>query len=117
MSCIVLVHTSLVTKAVLVKRQDAWCGSRRRHLVKMAAEHSWQAYVQHAWGMDELMPLTKRGKNTFGGMGATIIDSLDTLWLLDMKDAFKAARDWVAESLVFDRSGRCYFTASCRRQC
>ena len=57
--------------------------------------------------MDELMPLTQRGKNSFGGLGATIVDSLDTLWLLDMKDAFKAARDWVADSLQFDRCMLC----------
>ena len=43
-----------------------------------------------------------RGKDSFGGMGATLVDSLDTLWLLGMKDAFQRARDWVAASLRFD---------------
>ena len=43
-----------------------------------------------------------RGKNSFGGMGATLVDSLDTLWLLGLKDAFQRARDWIASSLRFD---------------
>lgn len=55
-----------------------WC--RRRQAIKAAAQHSWDAYVQHAWGMDELMPLSAKGKNSFGALGATICDSLDTLW-------------------------------------
>ena len=55
-------------------------GYRRRQAIKAAAEHSWSGYVQHAWGMDELMPLSGRGKNSFGGLGATLVDTLDLLW-------------------------------------
>lgn len=76
---------------------------RRQAAVKAAAQHSWQAYVTYAWGMDELMPLTQRGKNSFGGLGCTIVDSLDTLWLMGMKESFAEARNWVAEALQFDR--------------
>ena len=35
------------------------------------------------------MPLNKSGRNSFGGLGATIIDSLDTLHMLGMKAEFK----------------------------
>ena len=45
----------------------------------------------------------KRGKDGFGGVGATMVDSLDTLWLMGLKDEFKAARDWTANELSFDR--------------
>ena len=55
---------------------------RRREAVRAATKHAWDSYVQYAWGYDELCPLNKSGKNTFGGLGATIVDSLDTLWLL-----------------------------------
>ncbi|EIE24199.1 glycoside hydrolase [Coccomyxa subellipsoidea C-169] len=65
--------------------------------------HSWAGYAQHAWGFDELMPLTQNGKNSFGGLGATIVDSLDTLWLMGLKDEFKAARDWVVNELSFNK--------------
>ena len=34
----------------------------------------------------------------------TIVDALDTLWIMDMKDEFQLGRDWVAESLNFDKN-------------
>jgi mannosyl-oligosaccharide alpha-1,2-mannosidase len=55
-------------------------------------------------GYDELQPLTKRGKNAFGGLGATVIDSLDTLWIMGLKDQYSRARNWVSERLHFDRN-------------
>ncbi|KAK9817686.1 hypothetical protein WJX72_000621 [[Myrmecia] bisecta] len=76
---------------------------RRRQDVKAAMKHAWDAYVTYAWGFDELMPLTRRGKNSFGGLGATVLDALDTLWLMDLKDDFRRARDWVANDLNFDK--------------
>ncbi|BDA46113.1 Mannosyl-oligosaccharide 1,2-alpha-mannosidase IA [Coccomyxa sp. Obi] len=68
-----------------------------------AMKHSWKGYADKAWGYDELMPLTQNGKNTFGGLGATIVDSLDTLWLMGLKDEFKQARDWVVNELSFNK--------------
>jgi mannosyl-oligosaccharide alpha-1,2-mannosidase len=35
-------------------------------------------------------------------MGATIVDALDTLWIMGMKEEFNAGRDWVAQQLNFD---------------
>ena len=53
-------------------------------------QESWKVYEQYAMGEDELAPLSLKGKTSisFGGMAATLIDSLDTLWMLDMKDEF-----------------------------
>ena len=34
--------------------------------------------------------------------GATIVDSLDTLWLMGLNDEWQQARDWVASQLNFD---------------
>ena len=36
-------------------------------------------------------------------MGATLIDSLDTLWLMGLRREFARARTWVAAELDFDR--------------
>ena len=78
---------------------------RRRALVKGAMQHAWGNYVKYAFGHDELMPRSLRGKDPFGGLGATILDSLDTLWLMDMKAEYLQARDWVANDLNFTRYG------------
>ncbi|RLN03036.1 mannosyl-oligosaccharide 1,2-alpha-mannosidase MNS1-like [Panicum miliaceum] len=48
-------------------------------------------------------PQSKNGVNSFGGLGATLVDSLDTLYIMGLKEEFKKARDWVAESLDFDK--------------
>ena len=37
--------------------------------------------------------------DTFCGVGATLIDTLDTLWLMGMRREFARARDWVADEL------------------
>jgi mannosyl-oligosaccharide alpha-1,2-mannosidase len=67
-------------------------------------QHAWGSYVQYAWGTDELRPLSKRGHVWNGGhtLAATIIDSLDTLWIMGMKEDFQKARDFVVNELSFD---------------
>lgn len=45
---------------------------------------------------DELAPLSATGKNTFGGWAATLVDSLDTLWIMDLKEEFWEAVQAVA---------------------
>jgi mannosyl-oligosaccharide alpha-1,2-mannosidase len=40
---------------------------------------------------DELMPISGGSKTTFGGWGATLVDSIDALWIMDMKDEFEEA--------------------------
>lgn len=77
--------------------------TRKQEKIVEAMRHSWSGYVQYAWGFDELMPLSKSGKNSFGGLGATVVDSLDTLWLMGLKEEFKQARDWVVNELTFNK--------------
>mmetsp|Transcript_100838 Transcript_100838/g.271142 ORF Transcript_100838/g.271142 Transcript_100838/m.271142 type:complete len:593 (+) Transcript_100838:85-1863(+) len=67
--------------------------------------HAWHGYRQYAWGRDELRPLSKQGRDTFGGIGATVLDSLDTLWLMDFRDEFAEATGFVRDSLDFSRAG------------
>lgn len=39
-------------------------------------------------GHDELKPLSNKPKTTFGGWGATMVDSLSTLVIMDLTDEF-----------------------------
>ncbi|KAI1270374.1 glycoside hydrolase family 47 protein [Xylariaceae sp. FL1019] len=76
--------------------------NERRKEVKGAFVKSWNSYKERAWMFDELAPISGTGKNTFGGWAATLVDSLDALWILDLKDDFYeavravAALDWLA---------------------
>lgn len=78
----------------------------RRDKVKEMMKHGWDNYVRYAWGKNELRPISKRGHSAsiFGAsnMGATIVDGLDTLYIMGLHDEFKQGRDWIAENLDFD---------------
>ncbi|GFQ05649.1 mannosyl-oligosaccharide 1 2-alpha-mannosidase mns1 [Phtheirospermum japonicum] len=77
---------------------------QRREKVKDAMIHAWSSYEKYAWGHDELQPQTKNGVDSFGGLGATLIDALDTLYIMGLDEQFQRARDWVAESLDFNKN-------------
>lgn len=63
----------------------------RREQVKDAFRRCWSSYKERAWMYDELAPLTGGGRNTFGGWAATLVDALDTLWIMDLKADFHEA--------------------------
>lgn len=64
---------------------------KRRDAVKKAFRRSWDSYKKYAWMMDELAPVSGKSKNTFGGWAATLVDSLDTLWIMELYDDFHDA--------------------------
>ncbi|XP_066932693.1 mannosyl-oligosaccharide 1,2-alpha-mannosidase IA-like [Clytia hemisphaerica] len=78
----------------------------RRDFVRKMMKTAWDGYQNHAMGHNELKPLAKRGHSAgiFGSsqMGATVVDALDTLYIMGLKDEFKVARDWVAQHLSFN---------------
>ncbi|BAT81447.1 Mannosyl-oligosaccharide 1,2-alpha-mannosidase [Vigna angularis] len=76
---------------------------QRREKVKEAMLHAWGSYEKYAWGQDELQPQSKSGVNSFGGLGATLIDSLDTLYIMGLNEQFQKAREWVANTLDFNK--------------
>lgn len=73
---------SSAAKALRLTRQAA---------VKESFLHSWLGYKKHAWLADEVTPLTGRAKNSFGGWAATLVDALDSLWILGFVEEFKEA--------------------------
>ena len=66
---------------------------QRLGAVKSSFEHSWAGYKAHAWMKDELSPLDGGNMQAFGGWAATLVDSLDTLWIMGMKEEFDEAVD------------------------
>ncbi|KAI0468394.1 glycoside hydrolase family 47 protein [Xylaria cf. heliscus] len=75
----------------------------RRSEVKEAFVKSWKSYKNVGFGYDELMPVSGKGRDVpdFGGWGATLVDSLSTLWIMDLKDDFY---DAVAAAVNIDYS-------------
>ena len=79
----------------------------RRETMRVAVRdefiRTWSSYRARAWAEDELKPITGTGSKTFGGWGATLVDSLDTLWIMGMKDEFYEGVQAVA-AIDFGRS-------------
>lgn len=92
------------TKDISLSAEEEALWAERAEEVRGAMRHAWDGYRKYAWGMDEVMPKSKKGKNSFGSLGATIVDSLDTLWLMDLKDRFDDARGWIENHMRFDRN-------------
>merc|ERR1719500_1435294 len=80
---------------------------KRRDTVKGMMQHAWDGYAKYAWGKNEVRPVSLRGHTAsiFGqaSMGATIVDSLDTLYIMGMIDEYEKARGWVESELDFNK--------------
>ncbi|KAL2267153.1 hypothetical protein VTJ83DRAFT_4430 [Remersonia thermophila] len=82
-------------------------GTRRRQLrerraaVKRTMARCWGAYRKHAWLADEVTPVSGGPKNPFGGWGATLVDALDTLWIMGMRAEFREAVDAAETGINF----------------
>ncbi|KAH7153426.1 glycoside hydrolase [Dactylonectria macrodidyma] len=68
----------------------------RRDAVRDEFVRSYRSYRQFAWMKDELLPVAAAGKDTFGGWAATLVDSLDTLWIMGLDAEFHQAAQAVA---------------------
>lgn len=73
--------------------------------IKSEFKHAWEGYKKTAMGHDEVKPLTAAYDDPFNGWGATLVDSLDTLWIMDLKDEFSEAVDAV-KKIDFTTSAR-----------
>lgn len=78
----------------------------RARAVRDAFIKSWDSYKTNALLHDELAPISQGWKDTYGGWGVTLVDSLDTLWIMGLKREFYAALrhvaliDWTDESFL-----------------
>ncbi|KAG5644119.1 hypothetical protein DXG03_009065 [Asterophora parasitica] len=80
----------------------------KRDAVANAFKHAWLAYERDAMGDDEYHPISKTGSNltAAGGIGYTVVDSLDTMQIMGLEDEYARARKWVVDKLSFDRNAK-----------
>lgn len=57
----------------------------RQRAVVAAFKHAWKGYKQFAWGHDNLRPISM-GSSDWFGLGLTIVDSLDTIYIMDLQE-------------------------------
>ena len=76
----------------------------RSNAVKAAMQHCWRNYKLKAWGADEIKPVSGSRSENWGGMGMTLLDSLDSLWLMGLREEFDDATEWVRNNLNFNKN-------------
>ena len=63
--------------------------------------HSWEGYKRAAWGYDEVRPVSGGHNDFFAGgrtFGLSIVEALDTLWLMELDGEVGLAADWIEEN-------------------
>src|SRR5882672_2241192 len=66
--------------------------------------YAWNAYKQHAWGHDELKPLSKGPHDWYSSsLYMTPVDALDTMILMGLTDEANKTREFIAQNLSFDK--------------
>ncbi|XP_030894217.1 mannosyl-oligosaccharide 1,2-alpha-mannosidase IB [Leptonychotes weddellii] len=78
---------------------------KKREKIKEMMKHAWDNYRIYGWGHNELRPIARKGHSTniFGSsqMGATIVDALDTLYIMGLHDEFRDGQKWIEDTLDF----------------
>lgn len=74
----------------------------RQQKVKDSFIHAWSGYKKYAMGYDELMPLSHHGIDGLGGLGATVVDALDTAIIMGADEIVSEAGSWI-ETQLLDR--------------
>ncbi|OAV93850.1 hypothetical protein PTTG_27181 [Puccinia triticina 1-1 BBBD Race 1] len=83
----------------------------RQGWVRRGFQHVWEGYKAKAWGHDELKPISGSFQDPFAGWGATLVDCLDTLLIMNLTHEYNYARthvkaiDW-AYTIDIHRMGR-----------
>ncbi|KAJ1842656.1 hypothetical protein LPJ73_005733, partial [Coemansia sp. RSA 2703] len=66
---------------------------QRQQAVRDAMTHAWKGYTEYAFGSDELEPISHSSNNRWGGWAITLVDSLDTLKLMEMDAEYTEAKE------------------------
>src|SRR5690242_5850856 len=68
---------------------------------------AWTAYRRLAFGRDELRPLSGTGSDFFIGgapLGLTIVESLGTMYLMELDGELNAGIAWIRDNLNVNRN-------------
>jgi len=78
--------------------------------VKAEFKWAWDNYVARAWGKDEINPVSGTSQSFFiegNDLGLSLVEALDTLWIMELDEEFQAGVDWIKANLDFDIDGEC----------
>ena len=69
---------------------------------------AWRNYREHAWGKDQIKPISGKFESfplQDNHLGLSLIEALDTLWIMGLDEEFRDGVDWLKSNLHFDVDG------------
>lgn len=91
----------------LSNHQSSELDDYRRNFIRDMTKHAWHGYATYAWGFNEVRPVSKmpHTESIFGGekLGASIVDGIDTLFIMGLNEEYLAARTWIENNLDFNK--------------
>jgi mannosyl-oligosaccharide alpha-1,2-mannosidase len=97
---------ALAAPAVAAPSAEDWPALARD--VRSEFQWAWRGYVAKAWGKDEINPVSGTSRSFFiegRDLGLSLVEALDTLWIMGLDAEFQAGVDWVKAHLDFDVDG------------
>ncbi|KAF8154971.1 glycoside hydrolase family 47 protein [Crassisporium funariophilum] len=84
-------HTNVPSPppAPTFEEQQVW--EPRKDAVRDAFKHAWKGYKDRAMPSDELLSVSGGRSNKYNGWGVTLFDSLDTMWIMNLREEFAEA--------------------------
>ena len=81
--------------------QSKW--QRAQNEVRKAMLDSWHTYEKFGWGYDVYHPIIEQGENMGPKpLGWMIVDSLDTLMIMDCNEEVERAKVWIRDELDYN---------------
>ncbi|GIJ91010.1 hypothetical protein Asppvi_009975 [Aspergillus pseudoviridinutans] len=74
----------------------------RQQQVRQAFLRAWKGYKKYAWLHDEVTPLSGGHRDPYAGWAATLVDGLDSLYIMGLQDEFDSALE-ALKSINFSR--------------
>ncbi|XP_053623928.1 endoplasmic reticulum mannosyl-oligosaccharide 1,2-alpha-mannosidase isoform X1 [Plodia interpunctella] len=75
----------------------------RQSAVVESFKHAWKGYKEHAWGHDNVKPVSGMPFDWFS-LGLTIVDSLDTAYIMGLSEEFEEGKQWIKNELIFTKN-------------
>lgn len=96
----------LYSLSLQAQNQPAFTADMKKEMitkVKGAASHAWAGYMAYAWKMDDLEPLTKKGKNWYKhSMLMTPVDAFDSFVMMGLTREAEEAKDLMFTAAHYD---------------
>ena len=74
-----------------------------REEVRSMFMHAYDSYSAHGWASDVLAPISCQGEDGWGGIALTLLDTLDTLAIMNNASEFERGVRYCVEQLSFDK--------------